>query len=85
VDHDEPARRIDEDRLAVHAQEGKHPPLSRQDPHLIPIPNKPPGGARPEMRLIVRAPVMASLIHAAGMSWRPRQLPSCASSKPSRA
>src|SRR5947208_12118613 len=32
VHHDEPALRIDEDRLAAHAEEREHPPLAREEP-----------------------------------------------------
>ena len=37
VDHDEPAGRIDVDRLATDAGEPEHPPLTRQYPDLIAV------------------------------------------------
>ena len=37
VDHDEPTRRIDVDRLATYAAEREHPPLARQYPDLIAV------------------------------------------------
>src|SRR6266481_7050043 len=52
VDHDEPAGRIDEDRLAAYAEQREHPPLPWEDPDLIAVAEGRRRGAGPEVRLV---------------------------------
>src|SRR5207247_2491999 len=52
VDHDEPAGRVDEERLAAHAQEREHPPLPWEDPDLIAVAEERPRGAGLQVRLV---------------------------------
>jgi peptide/nickel transport system substrate-binding protein len=52
VHHDEPAGRIDEDRLASHAQEGEHSRLVRKDPGLIAVAVEARRLARSQVRLL---------------------------------
>src|SRR6266446_7847549 len=51
VHHDEPAMRIDEDRLAAHAEEREHPPLAREEPGLVTVAKIGSSNAGPEVRL----------------------------------
>ena len=51
VHHDEPALRIDEDRLAAHAEEREHPPLAREEPGLVAVAQIGRRDAGPEVRL----------------------------------
>ena len=85
VDHDEPARRIDVDRLATDAEEHEHPPLAREYPDLIAVAvDRESTGTGLGCGWSGRT-LVASLIQAAGMICRPRQCPSWASSSPKRA
>src|SRR5438552_14838496 len=51
VHHDEPALRIDEDRLAVYPEEREHPPLARENPGLVPVTEVRRRDAGPEVRM----------------------------------
>ena len=87
VDHDEPARRIDVDRLATDAEEHEHPPLAREYPDLIAVAVRSQKGTGTglEVRLVWAHARCRPAIQAAGMICRPRQFPSWASSSPKRA
>jgi len=52
VDHDESARRIDENLLATISTEHEHPLLSGQEPNLIAVAPERPRGTGSEVRLV---------------------------------